>query len=154
VGLLALGQTPNWRTRVSLFVWVINLDLSGMGGPTISIRYCQHSSWDHVTTQAPPLRQSRDTFCYYLYKLYKSNATSWKVAGSSHDVTGIFHWIDASSWYIDWFILRCTVNETAKFVFGKTHQSFDGRLHVHLGHCQGAARDVTRSVADPGGLAV
>jgi len=44
------------------FVWVIILDLSDMGGPTSSIRYCQHSSQDHVTTQAPPLRQSRDTF--------------------------------------------------------------------------------------------
>jgi hypothetical protein len=33
-----------------------------MGGPTSSICYRQHSSWDHVTTQAPPLRQSRDTF--------------------------------------------------------------------------------------------
>jgi hypothetical protein len=33
-----------------------------MGGPTSNIRYRQHSSWDHVTTQAPPLRQSRDTF--------------------------------------------------------------------------------------------
>jgi hypothetical protein len=33
-----------------------------MGGPTSSIRYCQHSSRDHLTTQAPPLRQSRDTF--------------------------------------------------------------------------------------------
>jgi hypothetical protein len=29
-----------------------------MGGHTSSIRYRQHSSWDHVTTQAPPLRQS------------------------------------------------------------------------------------------------
>jgi hypothetical protein len=47
---------------VSLVVWVIILDLSGMGGPTSSIRYCQHSSWDPVTTQAPPLNQSRDTF--------------------------------------------------------------------------------------------
>jgi hypothetical protein len=33
-----------------------------MGGPTSSIRYRQHSSLDHVTTQAPPLHQSRDTF--------------------------------------------------------------------------------------------
>jgi hypothetical protein len=32
-----------------------------MGGPTSSIRYCQHSSRGHLTTQAPPLRQSRDT---------------------------------------------------------------------------------------------
>jgi hypothetical protein len=62
VRLLAPRQTPTWRTRVSLFVWVFTLDLSGMGGPTSSIRYCPHSYWDHVTTQAPPLRQSRDTF--------------------------------------------------------------------------------------------
>jgi hypothetical protein len=47
---------------VSLFVWVITFDLSDMGGPTSSILYRQHSSWDHVTIQAPPLRQSRDTF--------------------------------------------------------------------------------------------
>jgi hypothetical protein len=33
-----------------------------MGGPTGSIRYHQHSSQDHVTIQAPPLRQSRDTY--------------------------------------------------------------------------------------------
>jgi len=33
-----------------------------MGGPTGSIRYRQHSSQDHVTTQAPPPCQSRDTF--------------------------------------------------------------------------------------------
>jgi hypothetical protein len=36
-----------------------------MGGPTSSISYRQHSSWDHVTTQAPPLRQSRDTFAIF-----------------------------------------------------------------------------------------
>ena len=53
-------QSPTWRTRVSLFVWVITLDLSGMGGPAGSIR--QRSSQIHLTTQAPPLRQSRDTF--------------------------------------------------------------------------------------------
>jgi hypothetical protein len=33
-----------------------------MGGPTGSIHYRQHCSQDHVATQAPPLRQSRDTF--------------------------------------------------------------------------------------------
>jgi hypothetical protein len=33
-----------------------------MGGPTSSIRYRQRSSCDRVTTQATPLRQSRDTF--------------------------------------------------------------------------------------------
>jgi uncharacterized protein YceK len=54
---------------VSLFVWVITLDLSGMGGPTSSLRYRQHSSWDHVTTQAPPLRQSRDSHACYMPNL-------------------------------------------------------------------------------------
>ena len=59
------SPTPNPQpgmTRVSLFVWVITLDLSGMGHPTSSICYRQHSSRVHVTTQAPPLHQSRDTF--------------------------------------------------------------------------------------------
>jgi hypothetical protein len=27
------AQSPNWRTSVSLFVWVITFDLSGMGVP-------------------------------------------------------------------------------------------------------------------------
>ena len=57
-----LPNPPTWRTWVSLFVWVITFDLSGRGGPTSSICYCQHSSQDHVTTQATPLHQSMDTF--------------------------------------------------------------------------------------------
>jgi hypothetical protein len=36
--------------------------MSGMGGPTGSICYRLYSSRDYVTTQAPSLRQSRDTF--------------------------------------------------------------------------------------------
>jgi hypothetical protein len=60
VGLSApLPTPPTWRTRVSLFVWVITLDLSGIGGPTSSTCYHQHSSRVYMTTQAPPLRQSR-----------------------------------------------------------------------------------------------
>ena len=47
---------------MSLFVWVITLDLSDMGGHTSSISNRQHNSRDHGTTQVPPLRQSRDTF--------------------------------------------------------------------------------------------
>jgi hypothetical protein len=30
------AQPPTWRTRVSLFVWLLPLDLSGMGDPTSS----------------------------------------------------------------------------------------------------------------------
>jgi hypothetical protein len=30
------AQPPTWRTRVSLFVWLLPLDLSGMGAPTSS----------------------------------------------------------------------------------------------------------------------
>jgi len=29
-------QIPNWRTWVSLLVWVITFELSGMGGPTLT----------------------------------------------------------------------------------------------------------------------
>jgi hypothetical protein len=29
-------QPATWRTRVSLFVWLLPLDLSGLGGPTSS----------------------------------------------------------------------------------------------------------------------
>jgi hypothetical protein len=36
VMLLASRQLPTWRTRVSLFVWLLPLDLSGMGAPTSS----------------------------------------------------------------------------------------------------------------------
>ena len=61
VGLLAPCQTPNLEDQGISFC-LGHLDLSGMGGPTSSVRYRQHSSQDHVTTQAPPLRQSRDTF--------------------------------------------------------------------------------------------
>ena len=35
-GCLPHVQPPTWRTRVSLFIWVIALNLSGMGGPTSS----------------------------------------------------------------------------------------------------------------------
>ena len=62
VRLLASQPTPSLEDQVSLFIWVITLDLSGMGGPTSSICYSQHSSRDHMTAQAPPLRQSSDTF--------------------------------------------------------------------------------------------
>ena len=56
------AQPQTWRTRVSLLVWITTLSLSGMEGPTSSIRYRQHISRDHLTTQALLLRQSRDTF--------------------------------------------------------------------------------------------
>jgi hypothetical protein len=36
VRLLPHAQPPAWRTRVSLFVWPLPLDLSGMGDPTSS----------------------------------------------------------------------------------------------------------------------
>jgi hypothetical protein len=35
-GRQPLAQPPTWRARVSLLVWVISFDLSGMGGPTSS----------------------------------------------------------------------------------------------------------------------
>jgi hypothetical protein len=35
-GPLPHAQPPTWRARVSLFVWIITFDLSGMGDPTSS----------------------------------------------------------------------------------------------------------------------
>ena len=64
-----VSSTPNPQPGgpgYPFFVWVITLDLSGMGGPTSSIRYRQHSSQDHVTTQTPPQRQSKDIFGGYI----------------------------------------------------------------------------------------
>jgi hypothetical protein len=62
-GVVSLTPNPQpGGPGYPFFVWVITLDLSGMGGPTSSISYCQHSSRDNLTTQASPLRQSRDTF--------------------------------------------------------------------------------------------
>ena len=61
-GLSAPVQPPTWRTRVSLFVWVITFDLFGMGGPTSS--YATASIAPRITRprSASPLHQSRDTF--------------------------------------------------------------------------------------------
>jgi hypothetical protein len=56
-----MSQPPTWRTRVSLLVWPIAFDPSGMGGPTSNICYRRHDSQAHLGTQAPPLRESRDT---------------------------------------------------------------------------------------------
>jgi hypothetical protein len=51
VELLTPRQTPNLEDQGIHFVWVITLDLSGMGGPAGSIRYRQHSSQDHVNAR-------------------------------------------------------------------------------------------------------
>jgi hypothetical protein len=56
-----MPQPPTWRTRVSLLVWPIAFDPSGMGGPTSNKCYRRHGSQAHFDTQAPPLRQSSDT---------------------------------------------------------------------------------------------
>jgi hypothetical protein len=56
-----MPQPPTWRTKVSFLVWPITFDSSNMGGPTGNICYRRHGSEVHLGTQAPPLRQSRDT---------------------------------------------------------------------------------------------
>ena len=48
-------QPPTWRTRVSLFVWVITLDLFSMGGPTSGFDTTGIALLDHLTMEAPPL---------------------------------------------------------------------------------------------------
>ena len=60
-GFSLTPQPKTWRTRISLFVWVSTFDLSGMGGSNtgnatagIVLRI--------MTTTAPPVWQSRNTF--------------------------------------------------------------------------------------------
>jgi len=48
--------TPTWRSRVTLFVWVISFNFSGMGGTH------ERSFQDHWTSQAPLLCRRRGTF--------------------------------------------------------------------------------------------
>jgi hypothetical protein len=62
MGLLAPRQTPNLENQGASFCLNHHLGLSGMEVPTSSMCHHQQSSRDHMTTQAPPLRQSRDTF--------------------------------------------------------------------------------------------
>jgi hypothetical protein len=64
-----LPTPPTWRARVSLFAWIITFELSGIGDPTSSYATARHSSQGHMTTQASPLRQSRDTYGGW-YNLY------------------------------------------------------------------------------------
>ena len=56
------AQPPTWRTRMSLFVWVITFDLSGLGDPASSYATAGLAFkviWPH---KPPPLCQSGDTF--------------------------------------------------------------------------------------------
>jgi hypothetical protein len=62
-------QPPTWRTRI------ITLDLSTTGGPTSSTHYRQHSFRNHITTQALPLHQSRDTF--WSVTVWKTSFVTW-----------------------------------------------------------------------------
>ena len=42
------AQTPICMTRISIFVWVINFDLSGIGGPTLRPLHLS-GSFDHTS---------------------------------------------------------------------------------------------------------
>jgi hypothetical protein len=55
-------RQPHTQPPTSLFVWIVTFDLSGMGDPTSGYATASIGSQDHMTTQALPLRQSRDTY--------------------------------------------------------------------------------------------
>jgi hypothetical protein len=64
--------TPNLGARVSIFVWVITFDLSGMGGPTssystasIALRIIDHPS----PTTASQYGYLQGVICYLLMKI-------------------------------------------------------------------------------------
>jgi hypothetical protein len=45
VGFQPHAQPPAWRTRVSLFVWAITFDLSGLGDPASSYATAGLALW-------------------------------------------------------------------------------------------------------------
>jgi hypothetical protein len=66
------AQPPIWRTRVSLFVWNLTLDLSGMGGPASSYAVqciCLLYFWlltILIVQQHNPINHfNRQVFCFF-----------------------------------------------------------------------------------------
>jgi hypothetical protein len=65
-GCWPCAQRPTWRTRVSLFVWLLPFDLSGLGGPTssyatagIALRVTEACELPHhVKVETPPGERS------------------------------------------------------------------------------------------------
>jgi hypothetical protein len=59
-----VGLTPNPRLEDQVIPCCLGHHIWRVwhGMPYQSLRYRQHRSHDHLTTQAPPLHQSRDTF--------------------------------------------------------------------------------------------
>jgi hypothetical protein len=60
--LQPLSPTPNLEDQGIPFCLGHHLRRVWHGRPYQKLSYRQHTSLDHLTTQAPPLRQSRDTF--------------------------------------------------------------------------------------------
>jgi hypothetical protein len=61
-GLSALRPIPNLEDQGIPFCVSSALTCLAWEALLVALRYRQHSSWVHLTTQAPPLRQSRDTY--------------------------------------------------------------------------------------------
>jgi hypothetical protein len=55
---LHMDEAVSWKAGVSLLMWPIALDPSGMGGHTGNMCYCQHGSRFHLDMEAPLLCQS------------------------------------------------------------------------------------------------
>jgi len=53
MGCWPIDPTLIWRTRVSLFVWVLSFDLSNKGGPTSSYSTAGIILWI-IATRMPP----------------------------------------------------------------------------------------------------
>jgi hypothetical protein len=59
-GVVSPTHSPNLEVQGIPCCLGHPFDLSRMGGPTSSLNYHQHSSQDHMTTQAPPLQKSNN----------------------------------------------------------------------------------------------
>jgi len=70
-----LHQPPTWRTRVSLFVWVITINISGTGGPSNSYAIASVGYWiiwprkphRYVKVEIPSGGHIRFKYCYWFW---------------------------------------------------------------------------------------
>jgi hypothetical protein len=71
-GCWSCSQPPTWRTRVSLFVWLLPFDLSGLGGPTssyatagIALRVTEACKLPHHVKVETPSGEAVSCICVY-----------------------------------------------------------------------------------------
>jgi len=95
------AQPPAWRTRVSLLVWALPFDLSGMAGPTNSYATAGIALRVTESHKPPPLTSTtrwrhlrgRSLFLVILKCAWKYIGLSSSIITMSWFITVIFNWL-------------------------------------------------------------